>query len=193
MKNLLKTIALICVFSTSFVNVFTQSPTGSKALTNIAVLYPAKDQFSVAFEAMKSELASRYALISINISEDQKIEEISALCKKSNVSALVLMDSKAVAKAKELQNSDSFFVSLPKFVLMTLSAQVETKGLTNASGIAFEVPGYTLITNFKIISQIDFSNVLVFYRSTVSSSNIEDAKKALAKEQITLDAICVDC
>lgn len=74
------------------------------------------------------------------------------------------MDTKALSLALELQKYDSAFTALPKFVLMTLQVKSMAKGLSNTAGITFEVPLYTLVTNFRIISQNDFFKVGIFYR-----------------------------
>jgi len=161
--------------------------------TTIAAIMPAQGQFITAFEGLKSELGAKYSIVVIDINKQQGAKEVAELCKASQVEGLILMDNKAIALTKDLQNLDTAFIAMPKFVLMTLSAVVSTQGLQNASGITFEVPGYTLVTNFRIISKKDFSKVGVFYRSSVSKALIDDAKRLLAKERISLDAVCVDC
>jgi ABC-type uncharacterized transport system substrate-binding protein len=102
------------------------------------------------------------------------------------------MDSKAVTLALELQSFDSTFRAMPKFVFMTLLADQTAEGLVNKAGITFEVPLYTIVTNFRIISRKDFSRIGIFYRRSFSRS-IEESRKLLEREQISLSAVCVDC
>ena len=81
---------------------------------------------------------------------------------------------------------------MPKFVFMTLLADLTARGLSNTAGITFEVPLYTLVTNFRIISQKDFSRIGIFYRISFARS-VEESKKLLEREQIRISAVCVDC
>jgi ABC-type uncharacterized transport system substrate-binding protein len=102
------------------------------------------------------------------------------------------MDRQAIKIAEALQKFDNAFVAMPKFVYMTLLVEVSAKGLSNAAGIRFEVPIYTLVTNFRIISQTEFLKVGIFHRKSYTGA-IEEAEKLLSKEQISLNPVCVDC
>ncbi len=162
------------------------------AATNLVAIMPVEEQFQKVLEGIRSELGSNYHIDLIDINKTSKTDEIANKCKSADAKALILMDSKAVNAAIDLQKYDSSFQVIPKFVMMTLMINTTTKGLLNVSGITFEVPAYTLVTNFRIISQKDFSRVGVFYRKSFTSS-IEEASRLLGKEQISLNAVCVDC
>jgi hypothetical protein len=153
---------------------------------------PILDQFQKVLDGIRNELGSDYNIDVIDIDKVENVEEIANRCKSIDANALILMDIKAVNTIVDLQKRDSTFISIPKFVMMTLMADITTKELSNVSGITFEVPAYTLVTNFRIISQKDFSRVGIFYRKSFTKS-IEEASRLLEKEQISLNAICVDC
>jgi ABC-type uncharacterized transport system substrate-binding protein len=102
------------------------------------------------------------------------------------------MDSKAIKTAKDLEKADSTFQSIPKFAFMTLMVKSMTHGLSNVAGITFEVPFYTVITNFRIVSKKDVKTVGVFYRQSFTPM-IEESKKFLDREGIGLFPVCIDC
>lgn len=162
------------------------------AETNLLALIPFESQFQTVLEGIRSELGNEYSITAVDTKKSPIADDIIKQCKQSNVEALILMDSKAIDLALALQKKDSLFVKLPKFVDMTLMVETTTNGLCNVAGIKFEVPIYTLVTNFRIISKKDFSKVGMFYRKSFSSS-IEEAKKQLSREQLTIDALCIDC
>jgi ABC-type uncharacterized transport system substrate-binding protein len=164
----------------------------ASAKTDIIAFMPEDLQFKKVLEGMRSELDTNYHIEVVNVSKPFDIEAVARECKKNDVKALILMDAKAVNAVRELQNLDSSFSTIPKFVFMTLMVETTTKGLSNIAGIKFEVPVYTLVTNFKIISRNDFSKVGIFYRKSFAGS-VEKAKRLLNKEQLSLETVCIDC
>jgi hypothetical protein len=159
--------------------------------TVIVALLPAEGNFLTVLDGLRGELGEKYRIDVVDMKKPPSVKELGASFRSANGSALVLMDSKAVALARELQASDSSFNAVPKFVVMTLMAELTARGLQSVAGIKFEVPGYTLITNFHIISQNDFSRVGVFYREQFKES-VEEARKTLAKEKVEIEAVAVD-
>ena len=162
------------------------------AKTNLLALIPFESQFQTVLEGIRSELGSEYSITAVDMKKSPDAVDIITQCKQLNPEALILMDTKAINLALGLQKMDALFVKIPKFVDMTLMVETTTKGLSNVAGIKFEVPIYTLVTNFRIISKKDFSKVGIFYRESFSSS-IEEAKKHLSREQLSIDALCIDC
>jgi ABC-type uncharacterized transport system substrate-binding protein len=165
--------------------------TGS-AKTYMMALMPADTQFQTVLAGIKDELDTSYAIDVIDMSKQFNVAEAANICRQKSVKALLLMDRKAILAAQELQKADNAFAAMPKFVYMTLLVEASTKGLSNVAGIKFEVPIYTLVTNFRIISQKDFSKVGIFYRKSYTAT-IDEAKKLLGKEQFSLQTVCVDC
>lgn len=165
--------------------------TGS-AKTCMMALMPADTQFQTVLAGIRAELDTSYAIDVIDMSKQFNVGEAANICRQKSVKALLLMDRKAILAAQELQKADNAFAAMPKFVYMTLLVEASTKGLSNVAGIKFEVPIYTLVTNFRIISQKDFSKVGIFYRKSYTAT-IDEAKKLLGKEQFSLQTVCVDC
>jgi|WetSurMetagenome_2_1015567.scaffolds.fasta_scaffold13409_3 ABC-type uncharacterized transport system substrate-binding protein len=162
------------------------------AKTTMMAFMPADTQFQTVLAGIRAELDTSYAIGVVDMSKPFTVQEVAKKCRNNDVKGLILMDRKAILAAQDLQKTDSAFATMPKFVYMTLMVEASTKGLSNVAGIKFEVPVYTLVTNFRIISQKDFSKVGIFYRKSYSNS-IEEAKKLLSKEQFSLQTVCVDC
>jgi hypothetical protein len=159
---------------------------------NLVALMPDEGRFRTVLEALRDQAGPGYHIDVIDVNKNPTVKTIADRCTSVGVQGLILMDTKAVNEAIELQKYDTAFKALPKFVFMTLLAELSAKGLMNSAGITFEVPLYTLVTNFRIISQKDFSTIGIFYRKSFSHS-IEESKKLLEKEQIALNAVCIDC
>jgi hypothetical protein len=170
--------------------VFVVSVTFAKI--NMIALIPQDKQFLQVIDGMRSEFDANYKIDIVPMTKSTKVDDVAQICKKGDVRALILMDVDAISMVKELQARDNFFVTIPKFVFMTLQVEATTEGLLNVAGIRYEVPTYTLVTNFRIISQKDVSKVGIFYRQSFSSS-VEEAKRMLEKEKISVNAVCVDC
>lgn len=162
------------------------------ASVNLVALIPDEKKFQSVLEEIRDQAGSGYRVDIIDVNRKTAVDAIAVQCKSLHADGLILMDSKAITLAMELQKYDSTFKALPKFVFMTLLADLTARGLSNAAGITFEVPLFTLVTNFRIISGKDFSRIGIFYRNSFSRS-IEESSKLLERERIKICAVCVDC
>ena len=163
----------------------------SKA-TNLAVILPQGQDFANVLNGIKSELGGAYSIIRISDSLCAFPDSIALLCKKKSISGLVLMDTKAILASKMMEKNDSEILKMPKFICMTLQVKAMTHELHNVAGIGFEVPGYTLLTGFRNISEKKISQVAVFHRKAFSTEIATDAR-LLEKEMIKVIPICIDC
>ncbi len=164
----------------------------AQAALQLVALMPAEGQFLVALEGIRTQAGAEYAIDVINMKKNPAVVDVANRCKAVHVKGLIIMDTRAVIMAQELQKYDTAFLRIPKFALMTLMAASTAEGLSNVAGVTFEIPLFTLVTHFRIISQKDFSTVGIFYRHPFEAM-IEESKKLLEKEHITLHAVCVDC
>jgi len=163
----------------------------SMASIVIAALIPDMDQFHSVIRAVQDELGPSYRIEIIDMRENPTEAALLNRCKRADVKALIVMDSKAVKAAIGLQKLDSSLSAVPKFVYMTLLAKETAEGLKSACGINFEVPLFTLVTRFRIISEKEVSKVGIFYRKAYAPM-IEETARLLSMEKITLHAECID-
>jgi ABC-type uncharacterized transport system substrate-binding protein len=168
------------------------SPHQAAAVHDLAVLMPAEGKFTNVLGEMRKQAGSNYRFHVIDMNTPGKVEDIAGQCAANNVQALILMDTKAIKAALALEKLDSAFKNLPKFALMTLMVESTSRSLSNIAGVKFEVPFYTVVMNFRIISQKEIKKVGIFYRKSFSGI-IEESKKFLGREGIAICPICVDC
>ncbi len=172
---------------------FCSSYVAANESNTILAIMPSEGAFLTVLEGIRSELGSAYKIDIMDVNKTSKAEAAVQRCHEIHCRALILMDSKAISLARGMEALDSNnILAMPKFSMMTLLAGTITKDLHNVAGINFEIPGYTLVTHFRIISQKDFTKVGVFYRKKFSTV-VEEAKKLLIKEQIMLKSVCLDC
>jgi hypothetical protein len=164
----------------------------SASPVHLVALMPVEGRFQTVLEELRDQAGPDYHIDVIDINKNPTVKTIANQCTSVDAAGLILMDTKAVKAAFELEKFDSSFKALPKFVFMTLRSELVAGGLSNTAGITFEVPFYTLVTNFRIISQKDFSRIGIFYRNSFARS-IEESRRLLEREQIAILAVCVDC
>jgi hypothetical protein len=183
--NFMKCIGVIAFL---FFTVYSAQPSS----INLVALMPAEGRFQAVLEEIRDQAGPGYTIDVVDINKNPTVKTIVDRCKSDNAAGLVLMDVKAVNMALELQKYNSAFKAMPKFVFMTLLAELTASGLSNAAGITFEVPLYSLVTTFRIISRNEISRIGIFYSKSFTRS-IEESKRLLEKEKISIISRCVDC
>ncbi len=161
-------------------------------ITNLLVLAPISPNFLSAIEGLRSELGENYALDTLDLGSIKSSKKLGEGVRNSRAKAIVLMDNRSVVLAKELSKIDTTFAKLPKFVLMVLQADKALLGLPHVAGIRFEVPGYTVFTQFRNLSESKVTKVAVFHRKRFQESVLEE-KRLLQKEKIVIQDYCLDC
>ena len=162
------------------------------AAHTLAALMPEEGKFLIVIDEMRKQAGGDYRFHIIDMNKPLTIENITQQCTANKVQAMILMDTKAIKTAMELEKFDSAFKAVPKFALMTLMVESTSRGLSNIAGIEFEVPIYTVVINFRIISQKDITKVGIFYRKSFAGV-IEESKKFLGREGIKICPVCIDC
>jgi hypothetical protein len=160
--------------------------------TSIVALMHGKETFTAALNGIMDGLGSEYDITICNIDKLKDITAINDLIIQTAPQALIIMDVNAIKLCEELQIINKDIQSLPKFLLMTLQAEQSSRNLKNICGVKFEVPAYMLITQFRFISEKDFSRVGIFYRKYFTET-FEESQRLLKKEKIELIGICIDC
>jgi ABC-type uncharacterized transport system substrate-binding protein len=183
----MKTRIVIACVTILFISVF-----NAAAVFNLAALMPGEGKFMSVLEELRKQTGNNYRIHVIDMNKFSNAEDIAAQCSANNIQALILMDTKAIRAAMALEKIDSAFKNLPKFALMTLMVEATSRGLSNVAGVKFEVPFYTVVVNFRIISRKDIKKIGIFYRRSFSGI-IEESKKFLGKEGIAICPICIDC
>ncbi len=140
---------------------------------------------------LQKNLQKNYSIAEFIYEQDsaKSDEEFKEAVQKEQPKLLVLLDNKAVAMAKRYYDANPAVMSkLPSVATLGLNLKniVDSKKYPMAA-IAYEIPGFALITQFRYMFDYTVENVLVLYRGKSSlKSLIEDAQKQLEREKIKL-------
>lgn len=140
---------------------------------------------------IKSDLEAKYEMQEFQITNDTPYAEFAAKVKDNKPKLIILMDNKSVSLAKEFYEKDKSDVQ--SIAIMGLNYKALLAKEKNICGIAYEVPSYTLVTQFKFAADgKKLVNVLTFYRGSVFSDFIKESKERLGLEKIKLEAVDVE-
>ncbi|MCH2206444.1 MAG: hypothetical protein MK132_11300 [Lentisphaerales bacterium] len=151
-------------------------------------------QGSINFEevanSVKDEISEDFEVVEHILSKDSDYQDFKGKVTKEKPSLLILLDNQAVDFAKKFNmENDEYAKNLRSVAAMGLNLRKEIEGNPNICGIEYEVPAYTMITQFRYFITNDIKNVLVFYRKSQHSEMIKVAQEQLGKEGITLKAM----
>ncbi len=159
-------------------------------LKKIAILMSKNVEFEDTYSGFAEEVEDEFIVSKIYLSDD-----VDALIKKledMNPDGIVLMENKSIKLAKIFQKKSTILKDKPLFPLMALRVDLAINGLKNVAAIKFEIPAYTIFSNLKYISNNKFKHVFVVYRKSFKEL-IATSKTMLAKENLILNAYCIDC
>jgi hypothetical protein len=160
----------------------------------LAIVSPVGSKYDEVFQGLQRELGDDYSLQKMNfvLGKDKKIENTGDLLKSikgAAPKAVIAMDNSASEVIREMRKSND---QTPAFAAMMLQVDKALEGVPNVAGIKFEIPAFTQFSNLKYVSASKFSKVAVFHRKGFLPM-MAQAKDMLAKENLTLDAYCLDC
>jgi hypothetical protein len=149
------------------------------------------DNFADCTRAFGSAAAD-CRLIDAVMPEKMSYEQFSSKIREIKPRMLVLMDNQAVSYARRFnQEPDDYARKLRSVAAMGLNLPKILSGNRLISAVEYEVPAYTILTQWRHVSGIKLEKALVFYRGSQHREMIKEASEQLAKEGITLRAI--DC
>lgn len=157
--------------------------------SDILVFRAQEQEFAAIVNQLKRDLA-KYSTSEVIVEKDYTYEKMRAAILIEKPKSLILLDNQALQFAKRLRDeSDTYLANMRGVVGMGLNLKKELKDDPRFCGVAYEVPGYTLVTNFRKIYRKRLETVLAIYRKSTFQHAIDDARKQLALEKINLIAI----
>lgn len=149
--------------------------------------------FDDVYKSMQADLSSRYQTSEMLITRTTKDEEFKNKVETEKPGMVVLMDNQAIRMALTYNEAQTVESKKVKGVaLMGLNIRAILKGNKHISGISYEIPAYTLVTQFRYVVQKPIKEVVVFYRKSVFSDTVMTAEKQLEAEGIKLHAVDVE-
>ena len=139
---------------------------------------------------LKKALGPGYDSEDIVVSKTTSLEDVAPKIAAAHPTLLVLMDNQAVDIATQYNSQQPQDASrLPGVALMALNLRKILHTNKYIAGIAFELPAYTLVTQFRYLVRKTIKNVTVFYRKSEFTGTIVAATEQLHTEGIALQAI----
>ncbi|NRA63330.1 MAG: hypothetical protein HRU19_02535 [Pseudobacteriovorax sp.] len=161
-------------------------------MAQVGIVMESGPEFQVVEKSVSSILEDEdIKVLRFKLSKDAKYSDFLKFVKSKNPEVLVLMDNRAMEFGKQLaKEKDPVLNGIKSVAAMGLNLKTELKNDKNISGVAFEVPAYTILTNFRsLVKNRKLENVLVIYRHDQFALMVEEAKRQLDREGIRLIAI----
>lgn len=162
----------------------------SVSAEKVLIFRQGSTNFEKVAESVSGEIGEDFDVVDHILTKESKYKEFADKVRKEKPSLLVLLDNQAVDFAKKFnQEKDEYAKNLRGVAAMGLNLRKELDGNPNICGIEYEVPAYTMITQFRYFVTNDIKNVLVFYRESQHGEMIKVATEQLAKEGISIKAM----
>jgi hypothetical protein len=136
-------------------------------------------------EIMRKELKDLACVTEIQFDRDTPFSVLRDRMRSEAPAVMVLMDNEAVDFGLKYNSGEK--KPVPGVALMGLNLRSVLKDNRMISGIAYEPPGFSLITQFRYILNRPIRNVLVLYRKSEFREMVESARSELKLEGVTLE------
>jgi len=164
----------------------------SKEKDSILIFTKPVGDFKVVADSLVRELERDNKVEIVNIDKDANLESFEKSVQASKPKVVVVMDNQAVNIAKEYhkKNPKAGFQTV---AMMGLNLKTILKGESSICGISYEVPIYTMLTQFRFTkAEKKMGPVLTFYRASQFSDIIKDSQALLKQEGIDLVTVDVE-
>ena len=147
----------------------------------VLVFMPDTEQTRQVWTGLSDELGTEVQLIGVKIESRSDARLIGTAIERHRPSALVLVNNPTVAAYREYQRRSPSQSYPPSVVVMT-SLLEHALGLTNATGILYEVPLVTAVTGLRRLLDRPISRVGVIHRADFRAFVESEAKLALREK-----------
>lgn len=157
----------------------------SSAARTILVFMPETPQTQDVWKGLTDELAADYHLVAVKVEHSSDSAIISRAIQRYRPAALVLMNNPTVTAYREYQHSASGLSFPPAIVVMTSFLESQSTQLVSTTGITYEVPLITVMTNLRRLITLKKERVGVVVREPLR--NFVGKQIALAnREQVVV-------
>ncbi|MDQ3235284.1 MAG: hypothetical protein M3Q07_26030 [Pseudobdellovibrionaceae bacterium] len=137
-------------------------------------------------EAITRDLKS-YQLENFIVKADTSYEDYKGELLKQKPRAVLLLDNKSVQLMQQIhQDKDPFLAGLKGSATMALNLKHILADDKLISGIAYEVPAFSILTKFRSLIDTKVSRVLVIYRKSQFQKVFQEAQVQLEREGVQL-------
>jgi hypothetical protein len=149
----------------------------------VLVLMPDTKQTREVWAGMKDELEGSFSLFAVRVDGDRGDDALAAAMKRHRPACVVLMNNPTVVAYSRYQATARLGTYPPAIVVMTSFLDRRPTALASATGISYEVPLITVVTNLRRLMSSPVERVGVIRRTPLHS--FVDRQASLAsREQI---------
>jgi hypothetical protein len=151
----------------------------------VLVLMPETKQTSEVWTGLRDELAESFELVAVRIDGRSGSRVIAEAMRRHQPKALVLMNNPAVVAYRDYQRSLQSHHFPPAVIVMTSFLEGSQQQVESATGISYEVPLITVVTNLRRLIDVPIERVGVVVRNPLGTFVRHQAELA-RREQIAV-------
>lgn len=136
------------------------------AQENVLVLHPAGAKFQETVKGISEGLGGDFTVNDLEVAKDSKVATVIDAVKARHPKAVVLMDNNTIRLWKEYQQQAGD-TTIPSVSLMGIMVEKAVAGLSNATGISYEVPAVTVFVNLRSLLKQPLKSVGVVHRASM--------------------------
>lgn len=152
----------------------------------IVVFMPDTPQTKDVWQGLTDELGNDFRLVSVLLKSSSESQLMSEALKRYKPRGLVLMNNPTVSAYRQLQNAEPTRTFPPAVVVMTSFLESQTSDLRGVTGVSYEVPLITAMTNLRRLLVLRRERVGVISRASLGGFVKRQATLA-AREQVILE------
>ncbi len=161
--------------------------TGSpRAQARVLVFMPSTTQTHDVWTGLSDELKRDYELVAVRVESRDDVGVIAHALDRHSPRAIVLMNNPTVFAYAEYQRTHPGATFPPAIVAMTSFLEGQTGSLVQATGISYEVPLITVVTNLRKLIATPLARVGVVHRAPLAAFVRKQAELA-SHERIVVE------
>jgi hypothetical protein len=160
-------------------------PRKSGSPPTILVCMPRTEQTLEVWTGLRDELANDFRLVVVEVRNHEGSSAIAEGARRHRPSAIVLMNNPTLSAYREFQRTAVEKTFPPAVIVMTSFLDHRPREIEAATGISYEIPLITVVTNLRKLVTGRVEHVGVVVRSPLRSFVAEQAALA-AREHITV-------
>jgi hypothetical protein len=170
---------------TAYAEIAVSRPKKGGSLPTILVCMPRTEQTQEAWTGLRDELANDFHLVAMEVKDREGAPAIAEGWRRHRPSAVVLMNNPTLSAYREFQRISGETTFPPAVVVMTSFLEHGPREIEAATGIGYEIPLITVVTNLRKVIAGPIERVGVVVRSPLAGFVAEQAALA-AREHITV-------
>jgi hypothetical protein len=152
---------------------------------------PDTPQTQAVWTGLSDELGGEFSLVAVQVEDRESSQVVANAVQQHKPSALVLMNNPTVAAYRHYLTLPNAVRGIPAVVVMSSFLDSEQLAQVGATGITYEVPLITVVTNLRRIVASPVERIGVVYRTPLAGF-LRRQRELAATEQIQVVALEVD-